>query len=378
MTQFSYSHVKDKELIEKSINYNAWLLFGKNNKNQINNFFKLFQQKVSTISVLPHGSRTQHINPRVPGICRRIDENTGALAIEMLGYKNAPASQQDFLLHEGPHEFCHAFADLAPLIYSKYTNGRTKDGVKYFNEMGMISEKDAKTGQPVGQHFYGKMFNETMMDIFTTMGLAAFDSDFQNKNRGTTVDSVMKTNYKSWGDATTGYSIFTSITRLAIAAFSNNGDINYQDLSNKGYGIININTEGANHQKLKANDFIYGIMCDPQHIEDEFDKVMGDGYYRVFTEYLDRLFISFQRTGQVPPQEVKRIMNILPDFLNKKCAYNLRNGIFTQNTSQKIIGDFNRIWNSMQKEYGAYFSQSDINEIGKRAGFNVGDTGEGR
>jgi len=36
--------------------------------------------------------------------------------------------------------------------------------------------------------------------------------------------------------------------------------------------------------------------------------------------------------------------------------------------ANQIVSTFNRIWNSMQKEYGAYFSQKDIDDIAKRDG----------
>lgn len=234
--------------------------------------------------------------------------------------------------------------------------------------MGMISERDANTGEYVGQHYYGKMFNETWMDIYTTIGLVSFDSQF--KDSGVTADTVLKTNYKNWGDASTGYSVLTSITRLAIAAFSNNGSINYQNLIGQGYGIVDINTKTRSQRILKANDFIYGIMCDPMHIEQEFDKIMGEGSYRIFAEYLDRLFLNYQKTKSLSPIEVKRVMNILPDYLNRKCNLYLTNGTFSQEEINRIIGNFNVIWNSLQQEYGAYFSQEEINNIARRAGVN--------
>ena len=40
-------------------------------------------------------------------------------------------------------------------------------------------------------------------------------------------------------------------------------------------------------------------------------------------------------------------------------------------TATQIVSNFNRIWNSMQKEYGAYFSQEDIDDIARRAGRKI-------
>ena len=183
-----------------------------------------------------------------------------------------------------------------------------------------------------------------------------------------TVKIVLCQQYTEWGNAKTGYSIFTSITRLAIAAFSNNGFINYQSLINQGHGIFDVNTKMNNGESYKANDFLYGIVFDPLHIEKEFDRFMGDGYYRTFCEYLDRIFITFMDKQQIPVEDIKNVMNILPDFLNKKMTYYLQHGLIDKAGADKIIGNFNQIWNSMQTEYESFFSQNDINEIARRAG----------
>ena len=132
---------------------------------------------------------------------------------------------------------------------------------------------------------------------------------------------ILKTNYNDWGNETTGYSIFTSITRLTIAAFSNNGFINYQNAVDNGMSIFNGTTKMKNGETYKINDFLYGIVFDPLHIEAEFDKFMGEGYYRTFCEYLDRLFYLSLTKQKLPSAEVKRVMNILPDFINKKINY---------------------------------------------------------
>jgi len=119
---------------------------------------------------------------------------------------------------------------------------------------------------------------------------------------------------------------------------------------------------------IKQTIFLYGIVFDPLHTDQEYDRFMGPGSYRVFCEYLDRLFLAFVKSQQIPPEEVKSIMNILPDFLNRKISYYLQHGIIERDGADQIVGNFNRIWNSMQIEYRSFFSQNDIDGIAKRAG----------
>ena len=74
---------------------------------------------------------------------------------------------------------------------------------------------------------------------------------------------------------------------------------------------------------------------------------------------------------KLPSDEVKIVMNILPDFLNKKINYYRKNNLMDMETANQIVGNFNRIWNSMQEEYGACFSQEDIDDIARRAGRKI-------
>ena len=366
MTKYKFQSERDKRLINDAFHNIAYLIFGRNNQRKINDFYHLFDSEVKEVSIYPQGTRTNFINAYCPGVCRK-DPNDDKIVIEMLGYKDSVASQHLFLEHEATHEFCHAFVDLLPLAFAKQKEGYIRNGVHYKNVMGLIQEKNEKTGKLVGQHYYGKMFNETMMDIISTMGLASFDENFSGH---ITADDVLKKDYTQWEKARTGYSLFTSITRLAIAAFSNNGFVNYNNIIKSGNGIFDVETNTSTGKILKANDFLYGIVYDPQHIEREYDKIMGDGEYRKFAHYVDGLFAIMQnrKMKEIPVHDVKKIMNILPDFLNKKCQYYLQHGIMDGTGITAIIGNFNRIWNSMQSEYNTYFSQRDIDRIARRAG----------
>ena len=366
MTKYNYYNERDKKLIKDAFNNIAWLVFGKKSTDKIDAFSELFDMYVKEVSIYPQGSKTEYINAYCPGVCR-LDSTDNKIVIEMLGFANANPSQYAFIEHEATHEFSHSFVDLLPLIFSETNDGYVKNGVRYKNSMGLIEERNVKNGKLVSHHYYGKMFNETMMDIISTMGLASFDNTFDGH---ITADDVLKKDYTQWENEKTGYSLFTSITRLAIAAFSNNGFVNYDHIIRSGNGIFDVETTTINKTSLKANDFLYGIMFDPLHIEREFDKFMGDGEYRKFAHYLDALFIILQqqRKHEIPIHDVKKIMNILPDFLNKKCQYYLQNGIMNQEQVGAIIGNFNKIWNSMQQEYSAYFSKREIDRIAKRAG----------
>lgn len=360
MTKYYYTCKEDQNLIKKSFNNVALMIFGKRAQGQkmIDLFVKVFEKHVSQVNIYPQGTTTKHLSNRTPGVYRITD---GKRIIEMLGYNRAMANQHSWIKHEGAHEFCHSFVDLLPKMLEKNQKGIIKNGFVLKSNMGKIQQSNPITGEI---HYYGKFFNETMMDIITSMAINNYDSN----SNSSSVDDILRTNYKCWGNEKTAYSIFTSITRLTIAAFSNNGFVNYQDIVNKGGSIFDIDTTMHNGSSKKVNDFLYGIVFDQLHIEEEFDKIMGEGYYQTFCKCLDELFMLSLRNQKLPSDAVKRVMNILPDFLNKKLNYYKQNGIIDLKGANQIIFNFNTIWNSMQVEYNSYFSDSDIDVIAKRAG----------
>ena len=358
MTEFIFQTERDRKLIDNSYKYLENIIFGKKRDPEILSIMEdLFNKKVSKVLIYPWGTTTKNLSTNNPGICR-FDKN-GNIVIEMLGYTAASRDDFKFIEHEAVHEFCHAFADI---LSEEISTKIVKNGIVRENSAGMIKETDVKTGQLTGHNYYGKMFNETMMDIIAAMAI----NNFSQNNISTTVDDVLQKHYSITGNQETNYTFFTSITRLMIAAFSNVGNIDfrYQDIVKQGESIFTLKNQLHDGTIVKANDFLYGILFDPLHIEKEFDKYMGDDSYRRFCESLDTFFL----TNTLKSEIVKSIMEYIADFLNKKMAdLEERRHVITLNERKNIVSNFNRIWNSMQLEYEAYFSQSDIDDIINRA-----------
>lgn len=361
MTRYSYACDEDRRLIDRAFNNLAYIIFG-TNRERVDAFKKYWRERVSDVFIYPQGTITEHLKGNKDGICR-MDEQTGKLIIEMRGFKDARPDKRSWLIHEGTHEFCHSFVDLIPEFCAKHPNGIIRDGIRYKNDMGMIKMTDPITGEKLSPGYYGKMFNETMMDIISSIAIHSYDAEGDRRS----INNIFQSNYDDWGSEKTGYSIFTSITRLTIAAFSNTPNLDYDSLIRQGNGIFDATTilnDGTTH---KANDFLYGIIYDPQHIEEEFDKFMGSGSYSIFCQFSDRLFLMSPENQRLPENEVKMIMNLLPDFLNRKMNYYRENNLLDPNSCNQIVSSFNRIWNEMQREYNAYFSGEEIEEIERRS-----------
>jgi len=360
MTKFYYSSQEDRNLIDNSFDYLAKLIFGSRHKEDIDTVEDKFLDKVEEVHIYPQGIVNKYVNYNVPGCCT-YNENTKKWRIDMLGYGLAEDDQLKFIEHEGVHEFCHIFACLLPEITK--TKSIVKKGILRENEGGMIAQKDPITKKYVHTHYYGKMINETMMDIISAMAINQFSPNKTNIS----VDDVFDKNYKDIGNVETGYTFFTSITRLIISAFANTprDNFTYQQVSDLGESVFKLNVQMVDGSYKRANDFLYGIIFDPLHIENEFDKYVGEDSYRCLNIVLDAMFAN--REKYLTKDNIKLVMGLVANFANAKRAYCLSNGIMDENESNQLINQFNTIWNSLYKEYGISFTKQEIDNIYSQA-----------
>ena len=358
----SYADARDKYLVSLAFYNIASLVFGKNNMGKIEEFLKTFKAK-TRIKTYPYDSKdSKYIGAAkgVPGICHYGDDlekivyrwldgdinpvKGEKLEIELLGFSNNPRNSR-FLEHAATHEFFHAFNNLL----SDDTT-MEKNGVWYRNMGSNIMASDKTRGKNVV--VYGKCFTETFTDIMTTVALNINGAGGHNIN----VDKILKSRQAEQGEPVTGYTVVRSLTRLMIAAFSNVPDISYQDIIDKGYGIFNINVAGKDY---KANDFLYGMMYNPLHIETKFDEIAGNGKYQQFCKSLDEAFMADKKT-LAKPESIHSFMMALAEFVNKRMAVYIKRGKITEAEANKITSNFNEVFNSMQQEYSAYINQQDL------------------
>ena len=74
----------------------------------------------------------------------------------MLGHVGANEKTRSFLEHEGAHEFCHAHANLLPLIFARHPKGIVKNGLEeiFTKDKKVIKEITTQDVNPqIGQIF---------------------------------------------------------------------------------------------------------------------------------------------------------------------------------------------------------------------------------
>lgn len=360
---------RDLSAINKAKEFNTRLLWGDKHPEEIEAFKQFMEKKLLSVEVIGATESKNGVSNKIPGLC--IPLANGCSKIIMRGFKNCNYNSYQFTIHEFIHEYWHAFLNAASFLNgeSKYTrtytanNGRT---YKKTNGDGVIQIVDPTTNTL--QKEYGLMFLETSADIFTTLSLMAFEPMFPREN--VNVDTVFEKHYGEWGDAPTGYSIFTTLTRLLIAAFSNSGLVSYQNLVNNGYSIFSTKIKDKKGNTIFLNDFLHGITSDPLFIEKQYDKFMGQGEYERLCTQMDNIFSEYNRTQIITSQmrlRIKWFIITVANFLNKKLGWMMQCGTIDTTNKLAIISKFNRIWNTMANEYGFIITQTDIAEINRKA-----------
>lgn len=370
MLDYPFRNETDAILASATFQRIANLIFGKKNVSFINQFKNIFEVYVTHLEILPQGEESDILTGNIAGACYLFKKEAHpeledqAIGITIRGLEGATNDKADTIVHECTHEFVHAFTELATRIRAKYRNGVDRNNTHVCNSFGTIEETRVVDGETVKEE-YGIMFQETMTDMIASMALVTFPP-----KDDVTIDNILTDSHIDIGNSTSAYDFFTSISRLMIAAFSINGAISYDELAKNGNGIFDTRTILADGSSVFTNDFLYGIVFDPMHIEQVYDEVMGAGQYKELCKSFDNLFAHYKNTTysnreqilmDIGPQVKKSIMEVLPQFVNRR-LYMLRDKT-TQRQRDQIASNFNRIWNEMQIQYGAYFSQSEINQM---------------
>ena len=345
-----YRVEQDKQLVEKAIDYNIWLLCG-NNVAKKEELKKIFINKCEKVCTIAEGDNHPILNNNTLGYCSSDEEQN--YTVEFYGFGNSKNLLKT--IHQGVHEFCHAMQHVASYILRDRNLDYMYNDCEYSTHGATILEKKLHP-KPNEEKYsnYGLFFCETITDLLTSVELFYLDGNYTYNN--ITADQILKDNYNALANSNlqkNGYSLYLSIARLAIAAFSNVGNISYDQIIKSGNSIILEKKNGK-----PVNDLLYGIMCDARYVEEEYDKIMGNNSYYKLCSKLDKML----KKKNINSAEVKEVMTTLSIFHNRKKEYLLSQGVPIEELI-KMTNDFNLVFNNLQKEYNAYFTNNDVNKI---------------
>ena len=368
MSKIQVTSQRDIDTINRVTDNNLHLLCGKNKTDRITYLKDQLLNNINSLRVIPYGEKGLWVSPREPGMC--MSRSDGTCDVEMYSFRADRPDQDLYTIHEYAHEMWHALINYLNFLGTKGKEKYTFDAdgrpVIKFPFGGYIYEMDEYDQNKT--RTIGKMTMETTVDILTSGSLIA-NMNYYRKN-GTTLDTVFKERYDKWNDSSTGYSLFTSLTRLWIAAFSNSARVGYDATFQNGGSIFDCKVTLANGHTVLTNTYLHNLLYNPLGIEEEYDQIMGRGKYERLMVKMDTIFTEYVRT-RVFTEDMKKVvksfMTEVSNFANARTAYLQSIGVLTANEANALKSSYNRIWNTLQGEYKTFFSQADINDIAKKA-----------
>lgn len=341
-------------------------LFGKEN----NSIITAFNNRLKEVNTYPGEYSDNDVNSVTPGKTGYENNPNSRIYIKLIGFNRSSCSKAQ-IQHYFSHEISHAFSVAAQDAFSnRQRAGIGNYNIPYFyntrigkSEYLGISGSIYKKLQynETENVIYGGGFCEVMTDLFAVASKVASSSEM--KKQGITVDTVLKKPNKEWNKEriTSGYFFSMPLARLAIAAFSNYPNPQYQHILNAG-GSIFSTTRTDTNAEVHINDFIYGSMCDPLYIAEEYDKIAGEpGAYFKLCQPMDRIVEDYAYNKSVANKNIQFVIQQLSNFAKLRTMIKVQEGVFTQEYADKIYEEFEKVKSDVEKEYGLLNMCQEIN-----------------
>ena len=330
MFKFKYACERDKEMFMFSLDGILNILFGRDNLEKKKSFKEYWKSNISAVNIFPQ--ETDELDES-----NSIYDN-GCYCINLFGYKNSVKEEHEAIHYYFIHEICNSISQILPK-YNKNKGYKDLKGNVKRPFMGAIYE-ESNNGEKT---IYGSLFNVASIDMITSMSKKA--------NNGEKIDDIFNTPYNNEDMEINSYQLFTSLTQLAIAAFSNNPCVNYDYAFKTSKELLNAKSYVSNEEKLWANDFLYGILYDPTHIERVFDRYMGEGQYKKLCLDLDNAFECAINGEQIPRELITRSMQKLTDFNNTRTYLKYDSKSYSKDIAKSIVGNYKKVYEQTIKEF---------------------------
>lgn len=341
MFKFNYSCEKDKYMFMYSFDGLLNIIFGRKSSDEKRKFKEYWKSNISSVNIYSQGEMSEE---------ECTIYRNGNYFINLLGYKNTTVEEQRDIQYHFTHEICNSITNYLPRFKKNKGYKDKKGNVKkpFMGNIYEVSKKGNKT-------LYGTMFNVTAIDMISTMSLKA--------NNGENIKDIFNKKYDNEGMGIESYSLFTSVTRLAIAAFSNNPCVNYDVAYENNIELFNAKSYVSNEDKLWANDFLYGILYDPTHIERVFDRYMGEGSYKKLCLDLDKAFECAINGETIPKALIVRSIQELTDFSNTRTYAKYDSKSYSREIAKAIVENYKDVFEQTCVELRKVNRKRKINKM---------------
>lgn len=256
-------------------------------------------------------------------------------------------SKEGFSWHVMIHEFVH------------FIGKPTMDKIE--NELNTLSSKAEIEGTQIldfgtGKQ-YGKAFSEWGADLIAELAMTNLKQCKDSNPTITGADDIIYTDKRY---QKTDYDKTSSIARLFTIAMNNNFENkSYDELMHSDDGLLDRKVELVNKQtgelygEVPVNDYLYGLTGNAKHLENTFDKYTSNGSYEKMCMMLDSEFDkSVSNSNYVMDKNlIKDQLLSIADMLNNKVYILQHNKCINEEQKNKIVSDFNKVFNQCLKEY---------------------------
>jgi hypothetical protein len=318
-----YANNKDKKLCSEALTYNALLYYGFNDLESMQKTLDLFDEKVLSIRTLDYDKGLGFSNDNVSIMMN--DDNKLRLFIK--GLKNAPSRKEKTIKR---------------IFVTEYS--------RLFSKLNMSEHIDLKDLDN-----YGEMAYDTTMLLLGAAAEVCFDKSFRGDRKS--VNQLFDESYINNRETHNSLNLLTDVTRLEIAAFQNDGNFSYYNNFKKDNGLANSTYTTSSGKVLKTNDFLYGMMNDPRHIEKEYDKLMGEGTYLNLVKRQDELYNKYKNKKAFNEDDLLKIRTIATDLNLYSLVKNedaRDNNILNEVETMRNEEHFARINKALQNEVQKY------------------------
>ena len=105
--------------------------------------------------------------------------------------------------------------------------------------------------------------------------------------------------------------------------------------------------------EVHINDFIYGSMCDPLYIAEEYNKIAGQpGAYFKLCQPMDKIVDDYAYKRPVDNKDIQFVIQQLSKFAKLRTMIKVQEGVFTQEYADKIYEEFEKVKSDVEREYG--------------------------
>lgn len=346
------ARLEDENIIEDAYYDINYVIFGLNNNNKrIDEFdekdFKRHLKYVVIDSLDSEKNKDKTGNniltSTIPGRCN----------VNTIYQHSEPNSAGKITLHQGVDQTIYIYT--GDRIDEKIRQRALHETVHAFNywlskdnhEQKLFDKNDVSDPFIFG----GKMFNETFTDIITDF---AFKAMMPIRTKETLpVNRVLKEKHSELGTPNSVYSIFTSLTKLMIAAFANDGETNYQKYIDDGKGIFYIKSKAKDGRFV--NDFMYFMLTNPWKLEEEYDKYMGKGQFKSLRDKIDKVFYEYVEQDLVLDRMlIREYVQNVSALLDKRMSDFETNGILDRDQIYEIKNNFNELRDTIKDEYSVF------------------------